>query len=67
MPAVDSRVSLIYLVFALGLLVVIPSFPVTRTGLNTVKALAERLMMSIPCLGVTRVIAGWTKAAHLVM
>lgn len=67
MPAEGNHVSLIYLAFALDLLVVIRLFPVTRTGLSTVKALGARLMMSIPCLGVIRVIAGLTKAAHLVM
>ena len=67
MPAVDSHVSLIYLACALDLLVVIRLYPVMQTGLSTAKALAERLMTSTPCLDVTRVIAGSTKAVHLVM
>lgn len=67
MLAVGSHVSLIYLAYALDLLVVIPSFLVTQTGPSTVKALDARLMMSTPCLGATRVIAGLTKAVHLVM
>lgn len=67
MPAEGNHVSLIYLAFVLDLLVVIPSFLATQTGLSTAKALAERLMMSIPCLAATRVIAGLTKAVHLVM
>ena len=67
MLAAGSHVSLIYLMFVLAPLVVIPSFLATRTGLSTAKALAERLMIFIPCLGVTLAIAGLTKEAHLVM